>query len=168
MKITVLMGGASAEREVSLATGEAIARAGYTLLNGGYGGTMAATAKGARLAGGHTIGVTCSAFGRGGPNPYIEKEITTATLQQRLQRLIELGRAYVVLPGGTGTLLELATVWELSNKGFLKPARPIILMGRFWRPLLEAMVSQQPSAGTGWSAWLDGSASPPSVPRPPR
>jgi len=43
------------------------------------------------------------------------------------------------LAGGTGTLLELAEIWELVNKGFINPAKPIVLMGDFWRPLAELM-----------------------------
>jgi predicted Rossmann-fold nucleotide-binding protein len=57
-------------------------------------------------------------------------------LHQRLARLIELGDAYVVLPGSTGTLVELAMVWELINKGLI-PRRPILCWGDFWRPVVD-------------------------------
>jgi len=60
--------------------------------------------------------------------------------------LVELGRAYVVLPGGTGTLLELAKVWELKNKGFLKTDRPIILVGGFWKSLVDLVVTDDPDS----------------------
>ncbi|MHC4104192.1 MAG: LOG family protein, partial [Planctomycetota bacterium] len=63
---------------------------------------------------------------------------------ERLDKLIELGQAYVVLPGGTGTLLELAKVWELKNKGFLPPDKPIILVGRFWKPLVDLVATDDP------------------------
>ena len=46
-----------------------------------------------------------------------------------------------MLPGGTGTLLELAKVWELKNKGFLKADKPIILLGGFWKPLVELIAT---------------------------
>ena len=97
-------------------------------------------AKGATEGGGEVIGVTCSAFGRGSANKYISREIVTKSLNERLEKLIELGMAYVVLPGGTGTLLELAFVWELKNKGFLNGDKPIILLGEYWNRLVE-MVS---------------------------
>jgi hypothetical protein len=42
-------------------------------------------------------------------------------------------------------LLELATVWELKNKGFLDRAKPIILAGGFWRPLIELMAQDDPA-----------------------
>ena len=99
---------------------------------------MIAAAQGAAEAGGETIGVTCSAF-KGKANKYISREIITASLDERLDTLIKLGQAYIVLPGGTGTLLELAKVWELKNKGFLEREKPIILIGGFWKPLVELL-----------------------------
>ena len=118
-------------------TGRLLAQAGFTIANGGYGGTMLAAAKGAAEAGGEIIGVTCSAFKSSRANEYITRQIVTASLDERLDTLVKLGRAYIVLPGGTGTLLELAKVWELKNKGFLKADKPIILLGGFFKPLVE-------------------------------
>jgi len=118
-----------------------LAEAGFTIANGGYGGTMLAAARGARQAGGKTIGITCKAFGRKGPNEFVTEEIETDNLNQRIARLIELGDAYVVLPGSTGTLLELADIWELTNKGFVNPPKPIILLTDFFRPLLDIIAA---------------------------
>ncbi|MFQ5805633.1 MAG: LOG family protein [Phycisphaerae bacterium] len=126
--------------------GRAIAELGLTLCNGGYGGTMEASARGALEAGGHTIGVTCTRFSRSAANPYIRQEIPTFDLFQRLQTLIRLGRAYVVLPGGTGTLVELALVWELLNKGLLRGERPLIVLGNAWRPVIDHVRRAQPDA----------------------
>ena len=106
---------------------------------------MLAAAKGAAEAGGEIVGVTCSAF-KARANRYITREIVTDSLDERLDVLIELGQAYVALPGGTGTLLELAKVWELRNKGFLKPDKPIILVGKFWRPLVELIGIDDPES----------------------
>jgi uncharacterized protein (TIGR00730 family) len=127
-------------------TGKLLARAGFTIANGGYGGTMTAAAKGAAEAGGEIIGVTCSAF-KGKANKYVSSEITTASLDERLDTLIKLGQFYIVLPGGTGTLLELAKVWELKNKGFLEPEKHIILIGKFWKPLVELLNIDDPDCG---------------------
>jgi len=123
--------------------GRLLAGAGFAIANGGYGGTMAAAAKGAREAGGEVIGVTCSAFG-GAANKYISREIVTESLNERLEKLTELGGAYVVLPGGTGTLLELALVWELKNKGFLSDDKPIILLGGHWNRLVGLIAANDP------------------------
>jgi len=129
--------------------GKLLAGAGFTIANGGYGGTMLAAAKGAAEAGGTIIGITCSAFKNNKANEYITREIVTGSLDERLDTLIKLGQAYVVLPGGTGTLLELAKVWELKNKGFLEADKPIILLGGFWRPLVELVAADDPDSSRG-------------------
>jgi uncharacterized protein (TIGR00730 family) len=121
----------------AMETGRLLAQAGFTIANGGYGGTMLAAAKGAAEAGGEIIGVTCSAFKSSRANEYVTREIDTGSLDERLDTLVKLGQAYIVLPGGTGTLLELAKVWELKNKGFLNVNKPIILLGGFWKLLVR-------------------------------
>jgi hypothetical protein len=127
--------------------GKILAQAGFVIANGGYGGTMEAAAKGAAEAGGKTIGVTCAAFESSTANRYVSRQITAQSLDERLDTLIKLGQAYVVLPGGTGTLLELAKVWELENKGFLPGGKPIILVGGFWKPLLDLIAADDPDSG---------------------
>lgn len=132
--------------ETARALGRAVAERGWTLCNGGYGGTMEASARGAVEVGGHTIGVTCRIFGRSGPNPHIRQEVPTFDLLTRLNTLVRLGDAYVVLPGGTGTMLELALVWELFNKKLLRRRAPIILVGEHWQALAEPILREQPEA----------------------
>jgi uncharacterized protein (TIGR00725 family) len=124
--------------------GRLLAQAGFAIANGGYGGTMEASAKGAKETGGEVIGITCLAFKRGSANKFVSREIVTKSLNERLDKLIEIGSAYVVLAGGTGTLLELAMVWELKNKGFLDSSKPIILLGEYWKPLVEAVAKDDP------------------------
>jgi len=132
----------TAEYELAYRLGRLIAQAGFVLANGGYGGTMLAGAKGAYEAGGRVIGVTCRAFKRGKANPYITEERPTETLVERLTTLIKLGDAFVALPGGTGTLLEVADVWEHKNKRFADADKPIVLVGAFWQPLVKMMAQQ--------------------------
>ena len=60
--------------------GRALAGAGFTIANGGYGGTMEASTKGAADAGGEVIGVTCSAFKKAQVNKFISREISTITV----------------------------------------------------------------------------------------
>ena len=129
---------------IAYEVGKELAQTGFVVANGGYGGTMLASAKGARQAGGEVIGVTCSAFRRNRANEYITKEITTDSLGQRLETLVQLGAGYVVFAGGTGTLLELAYVWEFKNKGFLPVGKPIIIVGEFWKPLMELIEGNEP------------------------
>jgi hypothetical protein len=127
--------------------GRAIAAEGWMLCNGGYGGTMEAAAKGAAALEGETIGVICSAFrGRGGGNRFTRNRIETPDLLARLQTLAELGDAFVVLPGGTGTALELFLVWELSRKGMFASAKPIVLLGDHWQTAIECAAAKRPLA----------------------
>lgn len=116
--------------------GLAVAQRGWVVCNGGYGGTMAAVAKGARSAGGQAIGITCALYG-GLPNSYITHHEEATDLFARLGRLLHLGDGYVVLPGGSGTLLELALVVEYLHKRLMPPA-PVLLLGSAWRPALTA------------------------------
>ena len=126
--------------------GRILAENGFTIANGGYGGTMLAAAKGAAQAEGKTIGVTCSAFGRGGANQYVTDQIHTESLQERLGKLLELADAYIVLPGGTGTLLELAQVWELKNKHLAHTQKPVIIVTGFWNELVKMMARIDPDS----------------------
>jgi len=101
---------------------------------------MEAVSRGAAEAGGRVLGVTARAFG-GRANRWVQEEIVVDTWRERLFRLIELGQAYVALPGGTGTLAEIAVVCEMLNKGILSP-RPLVLVGDFWKPLAELLAAE--------------------------
>lgn len=132
---------ASADYKTAQALGAALARAGFAVATGGYGGTMEAVSRGAREVGGHVIGVTCNEFSFPA-NDWVEEEIRLPTWGERLFKLVELGAGYVVLPGGTGTLVELAVVWERMSKGFL-PERPFIILADSWQQVVEAMPSTE-------------------------
>ncbi len=121
--------------EAAQSLGRAVSGAGWTVVNGGYGGTMLAASHGAAMDGGEVIGVGCTIF-KSDLNEHITESVMTHSLYDRLERLIELGDAYIVLPGSTGTLAELAMVWELVNKKMI-PARPILCWGDFWRPVVR-------------------------------
>jgi len=121
--------------------GKELALAGFVICNGGYGGTMEASARGAKEAGGKTMGITfANPFGRTA-NAWIDEELMQSTLVNRLMKLIELGDAYIVLKGGTGTLLEFAAIWEFMNKHLLKE-KPIILLGNFWMNVVRLIVDE--------------------------
>jgi uncharacterized protein (TIGR00730 family) len=122
--------------------GRLLAEAGYAVCNGGYRGLMEASARGAREAGGHTIGITCVIWPRPA-NPYIVEEVRTQNFPERLMTLIERGDAYVVLPGGTGTLAELAMCWEMMNKGSLSKTvggrKPLLAAAPYWQPVIDCL-----------------------------
>lgn len=118
--------------------GKQLALAGYTLCNGGTGGTMRAAAQGAREAGGRTIGVTMDIYIPDPPNAWLDEEVRVGDLFTRLQRLILPASGYICLRGGCGTLAEWALVWTLLASGLVPPA-PLVLLGEEWRPLLASV-----------------------------
>jgi len=117
------------------ALGQALASEGFTVCSGGYGGVMEAVSRGAKDAGGRTLGITASFF-RARVNKWVDEEIRMKTWQERLFELVKRGQGYVVCPGGTGTLVELAVVWEMLNKGAMA-RRPLVALGEFWQPVIE-------------------------------
>ena len=142
------------EYERARAVGRTLAELGYVVVNGGYGGAMEASAAGAKEAGGSTVGVTCSIW-RSAPNRFMDRCVQTHSLPERVAALTDAGTAgYVVLPGATGTLAELAKVWEMAGLGTLQ-GRPIVCVGAFWRPLVEMMAQARPGCEKYVTA-LDG------------
>ena len=120
--------------------GKLLAEAGYTIATGGYSGIMEAASKGAAEAGGHVIGVTTDALNRweakaARPNPWVKEEIRFPTLHDRLYHLVAFCDAAVALPGGIGTLSEVALTWSLMQVGEI-PRKPLILVGNNWHTLL--------------------------------
>jgi uncharacterized protein (TIGR00730 family) len=119
----------------AFALGVALAQKGLVVCSGGYGGTMEAVSRGAKQAGGQTIGVTAQSFPQPA-NRWVDHEVRVKTWRARLFELIRRGRGYVACPGGTGTLVELAVVWEMLNKGAMAN-RPLVVLGEFWRPVID-------------------------------
>jgi uncharacterized protein (TIGR00730 family) len=121
--------------------GGRIAREGWALACGAYGGAMAAACRGAAEAGGRTIGVTCETLERAGrrKNDWVGEEIRCATVRERLCRLVEIADAVVALDGGIGTLAEAAVCWNQVQTGDLPP-RPVVLLGRVWHETFRAFI----------------------------
>lgn len=124
--------------------GRLLGGAGYTVLTGGYIGTMEAVSRGAAETGGHVIGVTCDeieAWRPVAPNPWIQQEIRFPTVRQRLFALIDECQAAIALPGGIGTLAEVAQMWSHLQTGSIT-RRPLILVGSEWRLTLETFITE--------------------------
>jgi uncharacterized protein (TIGR00725 family) len=96
---------------------------------------MEAVSRGAKEAGGTTLGVTASSF-RSRVNRWVDEEVRVATWQERLFELVRRGDGYVACQGGTGTLVELAVVWEMLNKRVMT-GKPFAVLGAFWQPVLD-------------------------------
>jgi uncharacterized protein (TIGR00730 family) len=125
--------------------GKKLALNGFDVCTGGFSGIMEAASKGAVEGGGEAIGVTVNLWGRN-TNQYITREVKCSTLLERIHKLIEIGDGFVVLQGGTGTLLELAAVWEYCNKG-LMDIKPIACHSAIWNSIITEMNKQMKLEG---------------------
>ena len=128
--------------EEAQALGAALARAGWTVATGGYSGVMEAASRGACEAGGHVIGVTCSRIEewRGlRANEWVKEEKRFASLRERLSHLVEFCDAAIALPGGIGTLSEVALTWSLMQTGEIK-GKPLITVGPLWHSTLSTFI----------------------------
>ena len=105
---------------------------------------MEAASRGAAEAGGKVIGVVATAF-PGKVNRWVQEKIVVEKWEERLLRLVAIGGGYVACPGGTGTLVELAVVWEMLNKGLLS-GRPLVALGDFWKPVIAHMEAAEPAS----------------------
>ena len=125
--------------------GALLARAGWTVATGGYTGVMEAASRGASEAGGHVIGVTCALIEnwREGfrANEWVKEEIKYASLRDRLYHLVDFCDAAIALPGGIGTLSEIALTWSLLQTGEIKD-KPLVVVGQVWSETLLTFVRE--------------------------
>ncbi len=133
--------------------GRALAEAGFAVCTGGYSGVMEGVSRGAREAGGRVLAVTSSFF-RSRVNRWVEEETKVATWQERLFELVRRGDGYVACKGGTGTLVELAVVWEMLNKKAMDH-RPFVVLGDFWQPILERVREVERGHASKWAESSD-------------
>jgi uncharacterized protein (TIGR00725 family) len=118
--------------------GARIASAGAIVVTGGYGGVMEAASRGAREAGGEAIGITGDFFADRRPNRWLTETVPTGNLFERTRLLIDRSDAFIILPGKSGTIAELAFLWALHRAGKLGD-KPVVLCGAVWPPLLDAL-----------------------------
>ena len=116
-----------------------LAQQNFIIKNGGYHGMMEASSKGARLAGGQAIGVTCKEVGSAKGNDYLTETIVTEKLYQRLEVLLENTEVFVVQRGGIGTFSELFLALDVIRK--MKPhSRPkVYLIGQIWTETMQVL-----------------------------
>jgi len=124
--------------------GTLLAESGYAVQSGGYIGTMEAVSHGAAEQGGHVIGVTCDEIENWrpvSPNQWIKEEKRCPTLRKRLYVLIDECDGAIALPGGIGTLAEVALTWSQLQ---IQPTdqKPLILIGHGWAETLGTFKSE--------------------------
>jgi len=140
-RMIAVFGGSAVEEDSlvwnwSFKAGSELAKRGAIVYNGGYGGVMAASAAGARAAGGSAVGLLCANLPEGEPNNYQNHCWEVSRWDQRLLALVFLADGYLVMPGSSGTLVELSMVVETQLKGFI-PIRPVVCFGDYWRSVVK-------------------------------
>jgi uncharacterized protein (TIGR00730 family) len=124
--------------------GKILAQMGVTVMSGGFGGTMEDISRGAKSAGGKTVGVTCYVWDKGlytKANEFVDEEVVADSLFERIDVMLKEADAFVVFPGGTGTMLELSATLEHINKGLIEP-KPVIVFGTFWKPVFSCLENE--------------------------
>jgi len=118
--------------------GRSLARAGYAVITGGGPGDMEAANKGALEAGGESVGLAIELPYEVKPNPYLTTTVTFRYFFVRKVMFVKYSQAFVILPGGFGTLDELFEAVTLIQTKKVKPF-PVILAGdgNYWDGLLS-------------------------------
>jgi len=128
----------SEDYEGARAMGFALAKAGYDVVTGGGPGDMEAANRGAREANGNSVGLAIQVPHEGKPNDYLTHTVTFKYFFVRKVMFVKHSRAFVVMPGGFGTLDELFEAVTLVQTKKIDPF-PIILAGEtaHWQGLLD-------------------------------
>jgi len=125
--------------ELAREMGARIARAGFTVMTGGGPGIMEAANRGAREAGGRSVGCNIVLPVEQQPNAYLDRFVTFKHFFVRKVMLVKYSYAFVVLPGGFGTLDEVFETATLIQTGKISNF-PLVLMGvEYWRDLRELL-----------------------------
>ena len=120
-----------------------LAEKGFTIVNGGGPGIMAASTQGAESVGGETLAITFSPHDAPGfEGRYVanrvDREIKTKNYIERMFKLLEHADCFVIFKGGTGTVSEFGTAWVLARL-YYPHHKPFILYGRFWRQIVKVI-----------------------------
>jgi uncharacterized protein (TIGR00730 family) len=128
--------------------GSKLAEAGFTVMTGGGPGIMEAANRGAKEAGGYSVGSNITLPIEQKPNPYLDRWVEFRYFFVRKMMLEKYSYAFVAMPGGIGTLDEVFETAVLIQTGKMKEF-PFVLMGKsFWTPLLDYLRSSLLAAGT--------------------
>ncbi|MDA0366663.1 MAG: TIGR00730 family Rossman fold protein [Chloroflexi bacterium] len=141
--------------ELARRVGSELARAGFCVMTGGGPGIMEAANRGAREAGGRSLGCNIKLPLEEQPNRYLDRFVEFKYFFVRKVMLLKYSYAFIVLPGGFGTLDEVFETATLIQTGKIKDF-PIVLMdSQFWMPLLDFLRESMVARGLITAADLD-------------
>src|SRR5208283_3465701 len=116
--------------------GARLARAGFTVMTGGGPGIMEAANRGAKDAGGFSVGCNIELPQEQKPNPYLDRWVTFRHFFVRKLMLVKYSYAFIAMPGGFGTLDEIFETAVLIQTGKMQ-GFPLVLLGKsYWEPLV--------------------------------
>lgn len=148
-KVVTVFAGAhcSPEKEVlylNLAheTGTLLAKNGFTVATGAGSGLMDEVLRGAKEVGGEIVGVGLS---WATPSKHVTNHTVFDKLSPRQDKLIQLGDAYIALPGGVGTLYEIFNILALKRIEEMPLGKQLILIGDYYDqldPMIEMMIGE--------------------------
>lgn len=142
------LGPATPQYGVAREVGAQLARAGFTVVTGGGGGLMEAASRGAKEAGGRTVGCNIELPHEQVPNDYLDVVVTFRHFFIRKVMLVKYSSGFVALPGGFGTLDELFEAATLIETGKIADF-PVVLLGSdFWQPVIDVLRAEFVGAGT--------------------
>jgi hypothetical protein len=128
-------------------TAKLFAENGYIVVNGGGPGVMLASTLGAKAGGGKVevviidekVDMGANYEGSGNDNKSLADVIfRTDNIERRTGKLLEVSDAFLIFKGGTGTMAELALVWEKAKFDYGNH-EPLVFMGDFWKDLIDTM-----------------------------
>ena len=145
----------SPDYETARKVGEALAKAGFAVITGGGPGIMEAANRGAHEAGGLSIGCNIELPHEQRLNPYVDISVEFHYFFARKTMFVKYADAFVILPGGFGTLDELFEALTLIQTGKIKHF-PVVLIGHaYWDGLLAWVREVQLPAGAVSEADID-------------
>ncbi|MBD2721036.1 LOG family protein [Hymenobacter armeniacus] len=129
--------------ELARQLGAGLSRQGFTVLTGGGPGIMEAANRGAREAGGPSVGCNIVLNAEQHPNAYLDKWLSCRYFFVRKVLLVKYSYAFVIMPGGIGTLDELMEALTLIQTRKILDF-PVVVVGRaYWQPLLAQLTHMQ-------------------------
>jgi uncharacterized protein (TIGR00730 family) len=123
--------------ELCRETAACLARHGFTVITGGGPGLMAAANRGAGEAGGLSVGLNIELPHEQHLNPYVNRAVQFHYFFVRKLMFVRYARAFVIFPGGFGTLDELFEALTLIQTDRIRHFPVILVATEFWNPLLD-------------------------------